>query len=323
MDIRQLRYLIALARERHFSRAAEACAVTQPTLSARIRQLEEELGAPLVSRGQRFHGLTPEGERVLRWARRIVEDWDGLRDDLAVGDGGPEGRLTLGVIPSALPVVAPLVGALRARWPKVRFQILSQASARIARALEAFEIDAGLTYLDEAAAPFLTRPLYAERYRLFVAQDHPLAGRASIGWAEAAAQPLCALTPDMRNRRIIDAAFAEAGAAPVPEVESNSMIALCALVRTGGFCAALPERFGDLLGASPEAGEGLRAIPLTAPAVSRPVGLATLDREPLPLLVEGLMRAAETVAAGLIDGADQTIETGDLKSAPPDVTMHR
>ena len=290
MDIRQLRYLIALARERHFSRAAEACAVTQPTLSARIRQLEEELGAPLVSRGQRFHGLTPEGERVLRWARRIVEDWDGLRDDLAVGDGGPEGRLTLGVIPSALPVVAPLVGALRARWPKVRFQILSQASARIARALEAFEIDAGLTYLDEAAAPFLTRPLYAERYRLFVAQDHRLAGRASIGWAE---------------------------------VESNSMIALCALVRTGGFCAALPERFGDLLGASPEAGEGLRAIPLTAPAVSRPVGLATLDREPLPLLVEGLMRAAETVAAGLIDGADQTIETGDLKSAPPDVTMHR
>ncbi|SFJ07474.1 LysR family transcriptional regulator [Albimonas pacifica] len=315
MDIRQLRYLIALARERHFSRAAEACAVTQPTLSARIRQLEEELGVPLVARGQRFHGLTPEGERVLRWARRIVEDWDGLRDDLSVGDGGPEGRLTLGVIPSALPAVAPLVTALRARWPKVRFQVLSRSSARIAQALEAFEIDAGLTYLDEATEPFLVRPLYAERYRLFTAQGHPLAGRASLGWAEAAALPLCALTPDMRNRRIVDAAFAEAGAAAEPEVESNSMLSLLALVRSGGFCAVLPERLQDLAGGA----AGLAAVPLSAPEVSRPVGLAALARDPLPLLVEGLMQAAEAAMIDpmidpMIDGADQTIETGDLKS---------
>lgn len=310
MDIRQLRYLIALAQERHFARAAQACGVTQPTLSARIRQLEEELGAPLVARGQRFHGLTPEGERVLRWARRIVEDWEGLRDDLAVGDGGPEGRLSLGVIPSALPAAAGLVTALRDRWPRVRFEVLSRSSARIAQGLEEFEIDVGVTYLDEAAAPFLTRPLYPERYRLFVAPGHPLAGRAAVGWAEAAAHPLCALTPDMRNRRIIDAAFAEAGAAAVPEVESNSMVSLCALVRTGRFCAALPERFGDLVAG----GEGLQAIPLVSPAVSRPVGLATLDRDPLPLLVEGLMQAAGDVAAAMIDATDQTIETPDLKS---------
>jgi len=68
VDIRQLQYLVALAREKHFTRAAQACHVTQPTLSGRIRQLEQELGVPIVERGQRFHGLTPEGERVLEWA---------------------------------------------------------------------------------------------------------------------------------------------------------------------------------------------------------------------------------------------------------------
>ena len=68
MDIRQLQYLVALSREKHFTRAAQACHVSQPTLSGRIRQLEQELGVPIVERGHRFHGLTPDGERVLKWA---------------------------------------------------------------------------------------------------------------------------------------------------------------------------------------------------------------------------------------------------------------
>src|SRR5262245_35198163 len=75
MDIRQLQYLAALAREKHFTRAAKVCNVTQPTLSGRIRQLEQELGVPIVERGQRFHGLTPEGEKVLKWALAILDNW--------------------------------------------------------------------------------------------------------------------------------------------------------------------------------------------------------------------------------------------------------
>ncbi|MEM8742254.1 MAG: LysR family transcriptional regulator, partial [Pseudomonadota bacterium] len=78
MDIRQLQYLVALGRARHFTRAAAACNVTQPTLSGRIRQLEQELGVPIVKRGQRFQGFTEEGERVLIWANRIVEAKDKL-----------------------------------------------------------------------------------------------------------------------------------------------------------------------------------------------------------------------------------------------------
>src|SRR5436189_5898554 len=78
MDIRQLQYLAALAREKHFTRAAQACNITQPTLSGRIRQLEQELGVPIVERGQRYIGLTPEGERVLKWAHLILDNWQSL-----------------------------------------------------------------------------------------------------------------------------------------------------------------------------------------------------------------------------------------------------
>jgi DNA-binding transcriptional LysR family regulator len=82
MDIRQLLYLVALAREKHFTRAAQACHVTQPTLSGRIRQLEQELGVPIVERGQRFHGLTREGERVLKWAHVILDDWTSMQQEI-------------------------------------------------------------------------------------------------------------------------------------------------------------------------------------------------------------------------------------------------
>ena len=115
MDIRQLQYLAALAREKHFTRAAQACNVTQPTLSGRIRQLEQELGVPIVARGQRFFGLTPEGDRVLKWAHLILDNWHSLNQELGQirnTKGDLVGRITLGVIPSALPKVAPITAAM-------------------------------------------------------------------------------------------------------------------------------------------------------------------------------------------------------------------
>ena len=287
MDIRQLGYLIALARERHFARAAEACHVTQPTLSGRIKQLEDDLGVALVQRGRRYAGLTPEGERVLRWARRIVEDVEGMRQDIAVLSGEPEGRIVLAAIPSAMPYVAALTEQVLARWPKVGFTILSRSATQILRELDERAIDAGLTYLDgtEPAA----RPLYPERYRLFLRADHPLAAHGTVDWTEAAATPLCALTTDMRNRRIIDAAFAEAGCAPVYAVESNSVIALFGHLETGAFAAVLPEVFLRLFGQS----GAIRAVPLARPREEPMVGLLLADRDPQPVLVSALIAAAQ------------------------------
>ena len=118
MDIRQLQYLSALAREKHFTRAAKACNVTQPTLSGRIRQLEQELGVPIVERGQRFHGLTPEGEKVLKWAHSILDNWTSLQQEISTlrgTKGKLVGRLSLGVVPSALPMAALITKAFQDR----------------------------------------------------------------------------------------------------------------------------------------------------------------------------------------------------------------
>src|SRR5215469_13422230 len=106
--IDKFEYLIALANERHFGRAAETCGVTQPTFSAGIKQLEDSLGVLLVQRGSRFHSFTPEGERVLDWARRIVGDSRAMRDEIDALRHGLTGRLRIAAIPTTLAMVAAL-----------------------------------------------------------------------------------------------------------------------------------------------------------------------------------------------------------------------
>src|SRR5579875_651776 len=119
MIIRQFEYLVALARERHFGRAAEACHVTQPTLSAAVRQLEEELGAPIIERGHRFLGLTPQGKLALEHAQRVLAEVSDLRREIEALDKGVAGRLRLGAIPTALPIVSHLTAPFAARYPRV------------------------------------------------------------------------------------------------------------------------------------------------------------------------------------------------------------
>jgi len=129
--IDKLEFLIALSRERHFGRAAELCGVTQPTLSAGLKQLEGELGVLLVARGSRFQGFTADGERVLDWARRIVGDARAMRQEIDALKRGLSGHLRLSVIPTALSMVASLTTPYRARHPNVTFTILSRTSAEV------------------------------------------------------------------------------------------------------------------------------------------------------------------------------------------------
>ena len=148
MLVRHLSYFVTLARERHFARAAEACNIAQPTLSAAIRKLEEDLEARLVIRDHHFVGLTPEGERVLVWGRQILTDYNSLREDLSRLRQGLVGTLRLGVIPAAMPSVSFLTARFCKAHPLADVEIQSLNSRAIQRALDAFELDGGLTYLE-------------------------------------------------------------------------------------------------------------------------------------------------------------------------------
>ena len=216
--IEKLEFIIALARERHFGHAAEACGVSQPTLSAGIKQLEDSFGVLLVQRGSRFQGFTPEGERVLDWARRIVGDTRAMHQEIDALKRGLAGHIRIAAIPTALAMVELLTTPYRAKHPDVSFTIWSRNSIEVLGLLENLEVDAGLTYLDnEPLGRVQTVPLYSEEYRLLTSSDAPLGNRDSVTWAEVGKVPLCLLTPDMQNRRIIDGLLREAGAEVGPD----------------------------------------------------------------------------------------------------------
>src|SRR5687768_1343422 len=165
--IDKLELLLALAKERHFGRAAEACGVTQPTMSTSLKQLEEILGVMLVQRGSRFQGFTPEGERTLDWARRIVGDARAMRQEINSLKDKLSGEIRIAAIPTVLGMVAQLTTPFRARYPDVRFRIQSCTSADVLGLLENLEVDAGLTYIEnEPIGKVRTIPLYNESYRL-------------------------------------------------------------------------------------------------------------------------------------------------------------
>src|SRR6185369_10165625 len=292
--IDKLEFLLALAREKNFGKAAEQCGVTQPTFSAGIKQLEATLGVLLVQRKSRFIGFTAEGDRVLDWARGIVADTRAMRQEVSSLRKGLSGRLRIAAIPTALAMVSALTTPFRAKHPNVKFTILSRTSIEILAMLENLEVDAGLTYIDnEPLGRLRAVPFYVEQYRLLTSQDSPLGERDRVTWAEVAKIPLCLLTPDMQNRRIIDGLLQAAGGRSEPTLESNSMIVLFSHVRTGRWASVMPEKLANTLGLT----ERLRSIPIVEPEAVHQIGLVVPPREPMTPLVSALVAEATHLAS--------------------------
>ena len=159
--------------------------------------------------------------------------------------------------------------------------------------LEDLRIDAGLTYLEnEPLGRVIAVPLYEEHYTLILRRDHPLAGRAEIGWSELGDVPLGLLTPDMQNRRIISAHLSEAGVRVDPRVESNSTIVLISQVQSGGIATILPNRAAESFLRDAE----LQSIPIRRPDWHHMVGLVAPRREPNTPAVSALLQAARRAA---------------------------
>jgi DNA-binding transcriptional LysR family regulator len=292
MIVRYLEYLVALSKERHFARAAAACNVTQPTLSAGIKQLEESMNVLIVERRQRFVGFTPEGERVLAWAQRVLADYSGLAQELSELNEGLAGQVHIGAIPVCLPALALLTAPFSAIHSRTRYQVISMTSAEIQRGLDDFTVDVGVTYLDnDPLSRVRTVPLYRERYVLLTRSSARIAGLKSVSWAMAATLPLCLLTPAMQNRRIIDMQFREAGATVNAVIETNSLVTLWSHIRFGNWCTIVPQTFLLLL----EQSHRLTSIPLVEPEAYHTLGLVASDREPIAPLSRALLDFAQTL----------------------------
>lgn len=287
MQIRLLEYFIALDRERHFARAAASCKVSQPTLSAGLVTLEEQLGKRLVERDRRFIGLTPEGEAALPWAQQIVAAFHGLTSAAHALKGPLRGVLRLGAIPAAMPITGYAARTFGRLHPQLELSIRSLTSREIERQLAAFELDAGLTYIDhEPPANVVSVPLYSERVMVVMAQDACAGMGDSIGWDAALAHPLCLLHQGMQNRRILDEQLARRGLSVAPQVTADSYVTLLAMVQSGAYATIMPDSYAALVPG------WARMIPLDPPVEPSRIGLVVADRTPLsPFAIAALTMA--------------------------------
>ena len=292
----QLEYFVAVAREQHFGRAATASFVSASALSESIRKLEAELGVPLVRRGRAFQGLTPEGEAVLVWARRMIADHRALKDEVNSAAGRLAGVVRVGVIPSGVALAARVLAELCATHPHLEVRLITGlTSEQVVSGLRSFELDAGL--LHPAAAADDVRHILVDRDRLVVVGA---ATRSDLGDTIDATSlerlPVCVLEPGMRARQILDDALAERGVRLRPRVEADSVEALLALARTGEWISVVPRSAVPKAAAS----IGVRVAEIVGPQVSIPIVLATLGEEPRPPLSLAVDAAARRLAGPAI-----------------------
>ncbi len=278
MFIKQFLYLVAVAEERHFGRAAQRCNVTQPSLSSGIKQLELELGVPIFlrGRGQRFHGLTAEGERVAVWSRGVLAYCDAMRKEVALMKKDLTGNLRLGAMPSMSPVLPYLLQVVRNEHPGLRVDVQFIGNEAMKLGLNNFALDVALTYLDKAdMGRKNVLPIYTEQLSLLVPDTPEFQGRKTITWKEAAQLPLAMLRSSMHERRFVDRVFASVGCKPTPRVESESILHLMFQVQFTELCTIIPSHFVH----APGLHSGTSALALLDPVVSQEVGLFWADGE--------------------------------------------
>jgi DNA-binding transcriptional LysR family regulator len=282
--IRNFEYLLALNKERHFARAAAACRVSQPTLSAGIKQLEEDMDVLIVKRGRRFEGFTPEGERVLAWAQQMMEDCSRLKLELhGLRDHGMQGPFRLGMLPATSALASVLSVAFAEKFPALRISIETGDATHLLQALRQGEVDVALTYLDDAVGEGLDAyALYRERMFLFTRAT--TGENRRVAWTDVTSLPLCLLRSAVP--RAAETQLEKA--AKVTYTDSASVLA--AHVGTGRWSTVLPQSLAMMLTKTP----ALRAIAVAAPGGQANVGFVTLKSDPLPAAVHALMEMAHT-----------------------------
>ena len=268
MELRQLRYFLNVAETEHLTRSAEALFITQSTLSHGLRQLEAELGVPLFDRLGRGLRLSQAGAAFRNHAARALQELEAGRMALADMAGLQSGTLTLGVIPTFLTHLVPeAVAAFSATYPGVQLVVRDLRAGSIEELLIAGQLDMGISFHPANREELEAAPLFEEYMQLVVHSSHPLARGRSMRMNELADVPLALLPRSFTTRRLIDAAFAEAGITPSVRVEMESVDALLHACRSGALSTIAAER------AASQAGPCMHAIHLTDPCTVRRAGI--------------------------------------------------
>ncbi len=308
MLFRQLEYFVAVAQERHFARAAERCHVSQPALSTAIAKLERELDVTLINRGHSFQGLTAEGERLVVWAKRILAEHDAFKAEVHIVRSGITGTLRLGTVPTASTTASLVLSAFCSEHPLVKVQIHSRlAATELYRRLRNFELDAAIVHsLPGEGRDVDLVPLYEERYVLLAPAEMLPSGTSSLRWPEVAQLPLALLTPDMRDRQVIDSAFAKHAITVTPQVETDSVASMLAQVATGDWACVVPHTW---LWTTPTAGD-IRVVELIDPVLTAQITVATNSVGPGSPVARALLSCAEKLSLNAFFDARSTGVTG-------------
>jgi len=293
MTLTELRYIVAVARERHFGRAAETCFVSQPTLSVAVKKLEDELGLTLFERGPGEVSVTPAGRRIIEQAQRVLEEASRIRELAAAGKDPLAGPLRLGAIYTIGPYLLPkLIPILRRTAPAMQLLIQENFTHRLAEELRSGEVDVILVALPFEAPGVMTRPVYDEPFMVAVPKGHPWEHRKRVTSEELTNESLLLLGEGHCFRdQVLDICHTVRARERSPlarTVEGGSLETIRQMVAGGVGVTVLPATSTATSGGSSDL---IRILPFARPAPTRRVGLAWRRSFPRPEAIEALRKA--------------------------------
>lgn len=292
MLIRQLEYLVTLSKVKHFAKAAEICHVTQPTLSAAIRNLEEQLNISIIKRSYRYEGLTSEGELILQYIHKIMNAWKEMK---RVADTiKNSNNIRIGSIPTAIHLVSLLQNAYLSNDINVHENVRIMNMKKIQETLLSHEIDLGIGYINSDLSPEIKfLPILKEKFMLLSKKPSSIEQTdQSLSWKEASKLPLALLSKDMENRHHIDNMFKRSNVIPNIVLETNSLITIYNHVISNGYYSIIPKTW-SMLTLIPSL-KDLVLIDLD-PSFEIDVGFIVLNKEPHSHLIDVILKYAQSL----------------------------
>jgi LysR family hydrogen peroxide-inducible transcriptional activator len=293
MTLTELRYIAAVAAERHFGRAAERCFVSQPSLSAAVKHLEEELGVRIFERGRGEVLVTPAGEQIVAQARRVLDEAERVKAVAKQGANPLKGVLRLGVIPTVAPYLLPgLVAALKSSAPEMPLDIEENLTANLSEMLREGLVEVAILALPYDAPGVTVVPLYEEEFRVIVPARHPWARRKTVSAHELASENLLLLNIGHCFRdQVVDACPEFSRSAP-PGKQGNSLETIRSMVASGMGISVLPATALTAQHANPL----IRAIEFNTPRPTRRIVVAYRDTFSRAAVIKLVVRAVAGLA---------------------------